>query len=104
MTIGEVVTTGLLLVFALLVLITGILYLLPQILRLIGLGKKKDTPKQAAPKESPAPVQAQASSDSDESQIVAAIMAAISAYEESLGNPSGNFRVVSFKKIGRRGV
>ncbi len=102
MTIGEVVATGLLLVFALLVLITGVLYLLPQILRLIGLGKKKETPKQTAPKESPAPVQAQASSD--ESQIVAAIMAAIAAYEESLGNPSGNFRVVSFKKIGRRGV
>ncbi len=101
MSIAEVVTTGLLLVFGLLILITGILYLLPHTLRLLGLGKKevqRVVPQQANTES--LPVQTSA----DETQIVAAIMAAISAHEESLGNPSGTFRVVSFKRIGGKRI
>lgn len=103
MTIAEVVTTGLLLVFGLLVLIIGVLYLLPLVLRLLGINRKKEVKPVARPEEPPKvpePVKVY----SNESQIVAAIMAAITAYEEAQSNPRSNFRVVSFKRIERRRV
>lgn len=101
MTITEVVTTGSLLVFGLLVLIIGVLYLLPIILRLFGIGGKKESKPTPKPIEQPK-MPEQPKAPSNESQIVAAIMAAITAYEEAQGNPRSNFRVVSFKRIERR--
>ena len=35
-------------------------------------------------------------------EILAAIMAAIAAEEEAQGTPYGNFRVVAFRRIGRK--
>ena len=97
MSTAEVVTTGLLLVFGLLILITVVLYVLPLILNLpVLLSRKKE--KKVVPET--APVETDASGIPGE--IIAAIMAAISAEEEAQGVPYGNFRVVSFKKIGRK--
>lgn len=98
MSTAEVVTTGLLLVFGLLILITGVLYLLPLLLNL---------PARLACKKKPIlPVEKPVSDEVDESgipgEIVAAIMAAITAEEEGQGVSACNFRVVSFKKIGRK--
>lgn len=102
MSTAEVVAIGLILVFGLLILITGVLYLLPILLRLLE-GSKKDTGCIPAPasKEPPACMQ---TPKKDEQEIIAAIMAAISMEEEAQGVLPGNFRVVSFKRIGRKRI
>ena len=98
MSTAEVVTTGLLLVFGLLILITGVLYVLPLILNLPArlLSRKK------AKKVASVPALAETDASGIPGEIIAAIMAAITAEEEAQGVPYGNFRVVSFKKIGRK--
>ncbi len=102
MSTAEVVAIGLILVFALLILITGVLYLLPMLLRLMERSKARETCIPVPEfKEVPASVQAP---KQDEQEIIAAIMAAISMEEEARGVPYGNFRVVSFKRIGRKRV
>jgi hypothetical protein len=98
MSTAEVVTTGLLLVFGLLILITGVLYLLPLLLNLPArLVRKKKTMVPAAES-----VPAKADDSHIPGEILAAIMAAITAEEEGQGVSACNFRVVSFKKIGRK--
>lgn len=97
MSTAEVVTTGVLLVFGLLVLITCVLYILPLILNLPArLAQKKA--KKAVVETAPA----ETAQSGIPGEIIAAIMAAITAEEEAQGVPYGNFRVVSFKKIGRK--
>lgn len=104
MSIVQVVIIGFVLVFLMLILITGVLFLLPQVLRLFGLtgpaksSVKKEKKGQAAPSESqPA---AETVSDRNSDEIIAAIIAAITAGEEAEGVPYGNFRVVSFRRVG----
>ncbi|MBR5501006.1 MAG: OadG family protein [Clostridia bacterium] len=97
MSTAEVVTTGILLVFGLLVLITLVLYILPLVLSIPKRMSRK--PKTPAPQ---SVVQASTSRSDIPEEIVAAIMAAIAAEEEAQGVPYGNFRVVAFKRIGRK--
>ncbi len=93
MSTAEVVATGSVLVFTLLILITVVLYILPLFLN--GFRKKEkpvlEEPAQTAEISSGIP-----------GEIIAAIMAAIAAEEEASGVPYGNFRVVAFKKIRRK--
>ena len=97
MSTAEVVATGLLLVFALLVLITVVLYILPLLLNLPArLAQKKEK------KVSVETTSAETVQSGIPGEILAVIMAAIRAEEEAAGVPYGNFRVVAFKKIGRK--
>lgn len=80
---------GYLLVFLVLALIWGVLEIFNT-----AFGKKKQPP---VPKEEPAPVPMEEPTPSlpDETELVAAIAAAIAAYTDK---PLGSFRVVSFRK------
>lgn len=93
MSTAEVVATGLILVFSILLLITGILYIFPYVLRLLGASGTKKTvktePEQDKPEaEGPAP------------ELIIAIMAAIAADQDAEGVPYGNFRIASFRRLG----
>jgi len=86
---------GYVLVFIVLALIWGIL----ELFHLAFAGKKETAPQPKQPAK-PAPVieeapQAPAPAIDNEEEIVAAIMAAISAYTDK---PTSSFRVVSFRK------
>lgn len=86
---------GYVLIFIVLALIWGIL----ELFHLAFVGKKETAPQPKQPAE-PAPVieeapQAPAPAIDNEEEIVAAIMAAISAYTDK---PTSSFRVVSFRK------
>jgi hypothetical protein len=58
--------------------------------------KKKETPMPEPVKEEPAPAPAEVPSSQDDSELIAVLAAAISAY---CGEPVTKFRVVSFKHI-----
>lgn len=95
---AQVVIIGLVLVFALLLLITGILFLLPKVIGLFT--KKKNKATQA-----PADVQAAEDTDTqtDDGELAAVIAAAI-AQAEADSDGSGrksSFRVVSFRRVGK---
>ncbi len=94
MSTAEVVTIGLVLVFALLVLITCVLYILPLFL---NTSRKEEKVVAAAE-----PPKAEEKNSGIPGEVIAAIMAAIAAEEEVQGVPYGNFRVVAFRRIGRK--
>lgn len=83
--------TGYLLVFAVMALIWGILEIFGKVFGGKKRGDEKPEPT-VIKKEETAPEAAD-----DEREVVAAIMAAISAYTDK---PQSSFRVVSFKKVG----
>lgn len=97
---GQMTLLGMLMVFAVLALLWGIL----AIFKLVFAGRtpkeKKPEPKETAPvqqAEAPAPAETQ----SDDEELVAVITAAVAAYVRDEGNPAadGGFRVVSFKRV-----
>lgn len=92
--LNSILTTGVggyLLVFVVLALIWFILAIFGK-----AFEKKEKPEKEEAPAPTPAPVApAPAAPVADDTAVVAAIVAAISAYT---GKPAGGFRVVSFRK------
>lgn len=94
---GQVTGLGLLAVFAVIFVIFAIIKALGA-----GLGADKKAPKAKAPKaeekkeEAPAPAEEAPTVASDDSELIAVLAAAISAY---CGEPVTKFRVVSFKHI-----
>ena len=92
--LNSILTTGVggyLLVFVVLALIWFILAIFGK-----AFEKKEKPEKEEAPAPKPAPVApAPAAPVADDTAVVAAIVAAISAYT---GKPAGGFRVVSFRK------
>ncbi len=91
-------------VFCVLALIWGILilfkvffYTIPNLSKnKLSKKQQKNTQQQAETQQTP--VEASAPAAIDGNEIVAAIMAAISAYRNASGEGNGAFRVVSFKK------
>ena len=96
---GQVTGLGLLAIFAVIFVIFAIIKGLGA-----GLGADKKAPKAKAPKAeekkeeapAPAPVEEAPAAASDDSELIAVLAAAISAY---CGEPVTKFRVVSFKHI-----
>ena len=93
---GEVTGLGLIAVFAIIALIFVVIKALGA-----GLGsgkkeKKKEAPAPEPVKEEPAPAPAEVPAAQDDSELIAVLAAAISAY---CGEPVTKFRVVSFKHI-----
>lgn len=90
---------GIVVIFAVLALLWGVIELLH--LALNGFGRKKKADPASAPVAAPAPADEApvpvAADDGEE--LVAAIVAAISALRDEEGIPGG-FRVVSFKRAG----
>jgi len=95
---AEVAILGLGVVFAVLILLWGILSLFKVFFYDIP-NAKKAAPKETAPApaEVPAPVQTAPASASDD-ELVAAISAAVAAYMSAEGCPASGFRVVSFRR------
>ena len=99
---GQMTLLGMLMVFAVLAILWGVL----AIFKLVFAGKtpkeKKPEPVKAAPKAEAkaAPVPQQ----SNDAELVAIITAAVAAYRQNEGAPAsdGSFRVVSFKRVGGR--
>ena len=85
---------GYLLVFIVLALIWGVLKLFSVFFA--KRSDKKDTSKPDSPAPQPVPVYEEP--DTDETELVAVITAAISAYRSSEDAPKGAFRVVSFRR------
>lgn len=87
---------GFVTVFAVLALIWGILSLFKVFFYTIPNSRKKsEAPAKVV---EAAPAASVVSAVSDDSEIVAAITAAISTFRNSSGQSNGSFRVVSFKK------
>lgn len=83
----EIIITGLIIVAALLVLV-----------KIIQHFRKEQPEEQGAPVTETVP---QNNAAHIPGEVIAAIMAAITAEEEAQGVPYGNFRVVAFRRIGR---
>ena len=83
---------GMLMVLGIIALLCNVLKILIPVFSAISAKKEKKS-KSESP--APAPIATVAPSSDDESETVAAIIAAIAAYE---GKAPENFRVVSFKK------
>lgn len=92
--IGTGTLLGLGVVFAVLILLWGILALFHFCFSKLT-GKKTAPQPEVAPEPAPAP-EAE-SEDTDEGELIAAITAAVSVYLEQ---PQTGFRVVTFKKVG----
>ena len=92
---------GMFMVFAVLSILMGVIILAEKVLA----GKKKSSEKSAEKQVEASAVEevVDASDSSDDSAIVAAITAAISVVLEQTGTaPANGFRVVSFKRVGKR--
>lgn len=86
---------GIGIVIAMLLLLSGLLYVLIPVFRKLGQKKSTNVPDKTAPVAAPALAASVTASDDDE-ETVAAIIAAIAASE---GKAPEGFRVVSFKRI-----
>lgn len=101
---GQMTLLGMLMIFAVLAILWGVL----AIFKLVFAGKspKKKEPAPAPEKaaESAQSVQTATEPQSDDAELVAIITAAVAAYRASEGESvsDGSFRVVSFKRVGRR--
>lgn len=95
---------GILTVFAVLSLLWGCLEIFKYVFYTLPERRKNEASD--APKAEPAPVPVPAPETtvyaSDDGELVAAIMAAISAYRAEEGAPATGFRVVSFRKKSRK--
>lgn len=96
---GQMTLLGMLMVFAVLALLWGILAIFKAIFAGKTPKEKKPEAEKTAPlQETPAPV---AEEQSDDAELVAVITAAVAAYMSDEGDPAANggFRVVSFKRV-----
>ena len=91
---------GVIIVFAVLALLSLVVKLVASILS--PKEKKAPAEKASAPTPTPAPAPTPAAATSDDSEIVAAITAAISLVLESEGKDPNGFRVVSFRRSSTR--
>lgn len=94
---------GMFMVFAVLSILMGVIILAEKVLAGKKKSSKKSAEKQVETSASAIEEVVDASDCSDDSAIVAAITAAISVVLEQTGTASANgFRVVSFKRVGKR--
>ena len=98
---------GMLMIFAVLSLLWGVLAIFRVIFDKTPKEKKQPKAEKPAPAPAAKPEAAPAApvaQSNDDAQLVAVITAAVAAYMQSEGNPApdGNFRVVSFKRVSGR--
>lgn len=96
----ETMAFGMIVIFAVLMLIWGILELFHIAFHGVSKEKKAPAPKKVAPAPAPAPVAPQpvASPVQDDGALIAAITAAIAV---AMQQPTTSFRVVSFKRTNK---
>lgn len=92
--VGAVVITGLVVVFIILIILVGILWLLGKIMG--GTGKKKPVKEEIKPVVQTAPVAVvEEEEETDDEELIAVISAAIAAYSAADGK---QYRITSVKK------